>query len=141
MKPRSQLELPGILLLMFIVICPALSAQQIERVKWTHFSIDTILPDGSWGTGDALLADFDQDGDLDVALSRRNTLQAYWYQRVNDSIWIPHVMGGSEKLEDALGSIDMDVDGDGDTDIVSKIWNADGLKYHADLWRNEYIYK
>ncbi|MBN1422567.1 MAG: VCBS repeat-containing protein [Planctomycetes bacterium] len=34
-----------------------------------------------------------------------------------------------------------DVDGDGDTDIVSKIWNADGSTYHVDYWRNETIRK
>jgi len=32
-----------------------------------------------------------------------------------------------------------DVDGDGDPDIVSKIWNADGPAYHLDFWRNELI--
>jgi len=30
-----------------------------------------------------------------------------------------------------------DVDGDGDIDIVTKVWNADGLVYHLDYWRNE----
>jgi|GEM_PF-5229488 len=30
-----------------------------------------------------------------------------------------------------------DYDGDGDIDIVSKIWNADGGIYHLDYWRNE----
>jgi hypothetical protein len=29
-----------------------------------------------------------------------------------------------------------DVDGDGDIDIVSKVWNADGPAYHMDLWTN-----
>jgi hypothetical protein len=32
-----------------------------------------------------------------------------------------------------------DVDRDGDVDIVSKIWNADGPSYHLDFWRNELI--
>ena len=31
----------------------------------------------------------------------------------------------------------LDVDGDGDIDIVSKVWNADGPVYHLDYWRNE----
>ena len=30
-----------------------------------------------------------------------------------------------------------DVDRDGDIDIVSKVWNADGPFYHMDYWRNE----
>lgn len=30
-----------------------------------------------------------------------------------------------------------DVDGDGDLDIVTKIWNKDGVAYHADYWRND----
>ena len=32
-----------------------------------------------------------------------------------------------------------DYDRDGDVDIVSKIWNADGPSYHLDFWRNELI--
>ena len=32
---------------------------------------------------------------------------------------------------------DGDTNGDGDVDIVSKVWNADGPTYHLDLWRNE----
>ena len=32
-----------------------------------------------------------------------------------------------------------DIDNDGDTDIISKIWNADGPVYHLDYWRNEMI--
>ncbi len=30
-----------------------------------------------------------------------------------------------------------DVDRDGDVDIVSKVWNADGPTYHVDYWRND----
>ena len=30
-----------------------------------------------------------------------------------------------------------DMDGDGDLDIVNKIWNADGPAYHLDYWRND----
>jgi hypothetical protein len=30
-----------------------------------------------------------------------------------------------------------ELDGDGDIDIVSKIWNKDGPTYHADYWRND----
>ncbi len=30
-----------------------------------------------------------------------------------------------------------DVEGDGDIDIVSKIWDGDGVRYHIDFWENE----
>ena len=30
-----------------------------------------------------------------------------------------------------------DVDGDGDIDIVSKVWHADGPVHHLDYWRND----
>ena len=33
-----------------------------------------------------------------------------------------------------------DVDGDGDIDMVTKVWNKDGETYHADYWRNETIH-
>ncbi|MCC6444293.1 MAG: hypothetical protein IT210_12675 [Armatimonadetes bacterium] len=30
-----------------------------------------------------------------------------------------------------------DVDGDGDLDLISKVWNADGPNCHLDFWRND----
>lgn len=30
-----------------------------------------------------------------------------------------------------------DIDGDGDLDIITKVWNADGPNYHLDFWRND----
>jgi len=30
-----------------------------------------------------------------------------------------------------------DIDRDGDADLVSKVWNADGPNYHVDYWRND----
>jgi hypothetical protein len=34
-------------------------------------------------------------------------------------------------------TVGFDADGDGDIDLVSKIWNADGPTYHVDFWRND----
>jgi len=37
-----------------------------------------------------------------------------------------------------MGGIPLaDIGGDGDTDIITKVWNKDGDAYHADYWRNE----
>jgi len=90
---------------------------------WAHFYIDAALPGSSYGTGGPVLSDYDQDGDLDVAISRRNTKEAYWYERINDSIWIQHLMGLSDNLATTLGTVAIDMDQDGWMDVVFEgVW-------------------
>ena len=61
-------------MLLFLGLCSAMGQTQKKiHPGWTHYSIDPILPGSSWGTGGPALADYDGDGDLDVAISRRNT--------------------------------------------------------------------
>lgn len=101
--------------------------------RWIHFSIDPVMYGSSWGAGGPVLADFDRDGDLDAAVSRRITEQAAWYERVNDSLWIPHLIGRSENLKNALGATDLDVNHDGWPDVVfSYVW----FKNPGDLSQN-----
>lgn len=137
-------------ILFFIIIC-SLSpwtyrhciAQTVSYPSWTHFSIDPILPGSGWGTGGAVLSDFDLDGDPDVAISRRDSKEAYWYERMNDSVWIPHIMGQSDNLERSLGSIAIDINHDGWLDVLNNgVWfqNPGVLdKYPDTPWKAIYI--
>lgn len=114
-----------------------------QKPAWKHFYIDKSLPGSSYGTGGPVAGDFDHDGDLDVAVSRRNTLEAYWYQRVNDSIWIPHVMGKWDYASDALGSVSIDVNHDGWLDVMFEgVWfeNPANLDKNPETpWKSHYI--
>lgn len=119
-------------------ITPDVSEHPTE-MRWTHFSIDDHLPGNAWGTGSIAMADYDGDGDLDVALSRRETLTAYWYQRRDDSTWTRHEINTTENVERALGAEALDVDRDGLTDVViNNVWfrNPGNLDQNPDTpWK------
>ncbi len=119
-------------------------SQKKNYPQWKHYYIDAVLPGSSWGTGGPALADFDKDGDLDVAVSRRNTSSAYWYSRLNDSIWIPHLMGSSDPLANTLGTTPIDIDHDGWDDVVFQgVWfkNPGVLGKNPDTPWNVFFFK
>jgi len=90
---------------------------------WTHFTICDPLPGANWGTAGLPLADLDRDGDLDVALSRREAQGFYWYERRSDSTWIQHTVCDDPDVKQGLGAAALDVDQDGWIDLVfSGVW-------------------
>ena len=116
----------------------------ISRFKqWAHFEITDALPGSEWGTGGIGLGDFTGRGALGVAVSRRETQTAYWFERIDDATWVRHVIGQSEHLAKTLGATVLDVDQDGWPDVVfSGVWfrNPGTLADHPDAAWESHLY-
>jgi len=102
------------------------------------------------------VADFDGDGNLDIFAGEQEDPDTYMESsgklamkprglKERGVIWLS---SGSRQptFSPVVIQIDNpgwhdaqlgDVDGDGDIDIVTKVWNKDGVAYHADYWRND----
>jgi hypothetical protein len=134
-----------------------------KGTHWTRFA----LPDPPTSPGNVLgtgsfhslgVADFNLDGHLDIFAGEQEDPDAFPHWAAQGKlpmkakglkergvIWVnsgshPPFFTPSVIQEDNPGWHDAslgDVDGDGDIDIVSKVWNKDGATYHADDWRND----
>jgi hypothetical protein len=129
--------------------------------SWTRHQLpDPPTADGDVpGTGSfhsLAVADFDLDGDLDIYAGEQEDpdqrqpptkpmkpaglkeRQVIWENRgpaLSEPHFVPLVfhVDNPGAHESKIG----DVDGDGDLDIVSKIWNADSGRHTANFWRND----
>lgn len=94
------------------------------------------------------VADFDGDGDLDIVSGEQEDPDPGMKPAgLKERGWIWLNVGNSHKpkFKEIVFQVDNpgwheaqtgDVDGDGDIDIVSKVWNKDGVYYHVDYWEN-----
>ena len=117
---KTVVSLTATIVLVFVFIY---ACNKNEVTRWKHFTIADPLPgtELSSGVGGIPPADFDGDGDLDVAISRGETKTAYWYERKSDAEWIQHTIGSAESIEFALGTAALDIDQDGWIDVASNM--------------------
>lgn len=108
----------SVLLLSASLAAAAEPSGRISAQMFRHHFITTDIPqprpeNSNFGT--PVLADFDRDGDLDFAVSV-SLDKLYWFENTGADNWPRHVAG--EIPFGQLGSVGMDVDRDGFTDIV-----------------------
>jgi len=99
-----------------------------SKISWKQHLIDK-----SWSQAHSItLADLDEDGDLDLVTGKRflahngkdpdalSPVGVYWYElkRGNNVEWIKHVISFDEGIGSGLSIPVVDLDGDGDLDIV-----------------------
>jgi hypothetical protein len=98
------------------------SCNPSSQIVFKHHVVADPLPGTAWGTGGFTLADFDQDGDLDVTIQcRSDDDKVYWYENRGPDNWIQHFVGTGREYQ--LGATSVDVNRDGNVDLVmGHVW-------------------
>lgn len=99
-----------------------------DPIVWTWHSVDATQA----GTQSVRCADFDQDGDTDLAVAAAsvNKFLVHWNDGANPPGWIALVLDST--MTTPLSVWPGDIDGDGNQDIAGISWD-----HHIAWWRND----
>ena len=132
-------------------------ANDDRGMKWTRNQLPDPPGDTRTGSFHSLaVVDFDQDGQLEIFAGEQEDPDTYMMGKgllpmkppglkERGVIWT-RTDGPGIRFEPIVihednpgwhDAVALDIDGDGDIDLVSKVWNADSQTYHVDFWRND----
>ena len=118
---------------LFLLSSPA----QGGTVKWKHLPSakgDLPVPNAGKEQTASLVCDIDKDGINDCAIAERTRAPALvWYRR-SASGWARSIVEAGP-LHIEAGSDALDIDGDGDYDILDMLYNCQAPR--LDIWLNE----
>ncbi len=121
------------LFLIGVLILP--SCNSPSKITFIHHTIANPLPGNDWGTGGFSLADYDEDGDLDITVQRRSDSdRVYLYKNEGGDKWNRYLIGTAGGGQ--LGACDLDVNNDGCIDLVlGHVWLQNPCNFATgDIW-------